>query len=76
VLNFKRERSSTHSAEKPTELLKLLIDQSSLPGEMVFDPFMGSGSTGVAARELNRGFTGVELDKDWYDVAESRIVQL
>jgi len=76
VLNFKRERSSTHSAEKPTELLKLLIDQSSLPGEMVFDPFMGSGSAGVAARELNRGFTGVEMDKDWYDVAESRIVRL
>ena len=73
VLTFTRERSSTHSAEKPTDLLKLLIEQSSVPGEVVLDPFMGSGSTGVAARDMNRGFVGFELDKEWFDVAESRI---
>ena len=73
VLSFKRERSSTHSAEKPTELLRLLIEQSTKPGEIVLDPFLGSGSTGVAAKELDRQFIGFELEQEWYEVARSRL---
>lgn len=73
VISCGRERSSTHSAEKPTELLKKLILQSTLEGEVVLDPFMGSGATGVAAVETKRGFIGFELSEDWYDVAKSRI---
>lgn len=73
VLEFSRERSSTHSAEKPTRLLEMLIEQSSVPGEIIFDPFLGSGSTGVAAKDLDRQFVGFELDHEWYNVAISRI---
>lgn len=73
VLTYKRERSSTHSAEKPTELLELLIEQSTLPGQVVLDPFMGSGSTGVAAKNTGRQFVGFEMDAKWVDVARSRI---
>ena len=42
-------------------------------GDTVLDPFMGVGSTGVACKELGRNFIGVELDKQYFDIAESRI---
>ena len=51
-----------HPTEKPTELLRTLVKLSSLPGEKVLDPFAGSGSTLVAAKELNRVGVGIELD--------------
>ena len=52
-----------HDTEKPVELMKIMIDNSSNEGDIVFDPFMGIGSTGVACLELNRRFIGVELDE-------------
>jgi DNA modification methylase len=73
VIQCKRERSTTHSAEKPTELLEILIEQSSTPGELILDPFVGSGSTAVAAKNTDRNFIGFELDEGWLDVARSRI---
>ena len=63
---------SGHSAQKPVDLLKFLIEQSTQPGEHVLDPFCGSGSTGVAALGLKRRFTGIELESKWADVAEAR----
>jgi DNA modification methylase len=42
-------------------------------GDLVMDPFMGSGSTGIAAARMGRRFVGVELDKQWYDVACQRM---
>ena len=53
--------------------MKILIENSSNIGDTVFDPFMGSGSTGVACKQLNRNFIGIELDKQYFDIAESRI---
>jgi len=73
VIECDRQRDSTHSAEKPVELLSLLIEQSSVPGELVLDPFCGSGSTGVAARSLARQFIGIEQDQHWAEVARARI---
>ena len=55
-----------HPTEKPTELLRTLVKLSSLPGEKVLDPFAGSGSTLVAARELNRVGIGIELDTKYH----------
>lgn len=72
VIPCARERHTTHSAEKPTALLRQLIEQSSLPGELVIDPFMGGGSTKVAAVQTKRAFIGFELEKEWYDVARTR----
>jgi DNA modification methylase len=69
------ERSTSHSAEKPTDLLQLLIEQSTVAGEHVIDPFCGSGSTGVAALRCKRHFTGIELDPEWADVARGRLVR-
>lgn len=73
VLNFKRQNDTDHSAEKPVDLLRLLVEQSSTEGEIVIDPFVGSGSTGVAAHRLNRSFIGVDVSQEWLDVAKSRL---
>ena len=62
-----------HPTEKPVDLMKLYVENSSQVGDTVLDPVMGSGSTGVACKELNRNFIGVELDKQYFDIAESRI---
>lgn len=62
-----------HPNEKPVELSELFIKLHSQEGDTVFDPFMGSGSTGIACIRNNRNFIGVELDKKYYDIAEKRI---
>ncbi|MGO1042177.1 DNA-methyltransferase [Clostridioides difficile] len=63
----------THPTEKPLELLEIFIKQSSDINSIVFDGFMGTGSCGLAAKKLNRKFIGIELDKDYYDIAKNRL---
>lgn len=62
-----------HPTEKPIELMKLYIENSSNENDMVLDPFMGSGSTGIAAKLLNRKFIGIELDDNYFEIAKKRI---
>lgn len=62
-----------HPTEKPVNLMEYYISNSSNEGDIIFDPFMGSGSTGVAAKNLNRDFIGIELDKNYFEIAQSRI---
>ena len=64
-----------HPAEKPVALMEFLIKNSTQPGDVVFDPFMGSGTTGEAAMGLDRRFVGFEQDPQWFDVACRRIEQ-
>lgn len=61
-----------HIAEKPIELMEALIGVT-LPGAMVLDPFMGSGTTGVAAVKLGRKFTGIEIDERSFSIACRRV---
>lgn len=68
-----RLRKPKHPAQKPVKLLSHIINIASNPGDIVFDPFMGVGSTGVAARECGRRFVGCEIDKSYYDAACLRI---
>ena len=65
-----------HPTEKPVELLKVLIENSSNEGDIVMDCFMGSGSTGVACIETNRKFLGIGSDKKYYDIAVRRIQEI
>ncbi len=58
-----RENTS-HPTQKPEKLIAKLILASSRPGDLVLDPFMGSGASAVAARKLGRSFTGIELDEE------------
>lgn len=62
-----------HPTEKPVNLLSYLIKTYTKPGDLVLDNTMGSGSTGVAAKLTNRNFIGIELSKEFYDIAVSRI---
>ncbi|BDR74236.1 site-specific DNA-methyltransferase (plasmid) [Clostridium tetani] len=62
-----------HPTEKPVDLLKLYISNSSDKGDIVLDPFAGSGSTLVACKELNRRYIGYEIDKKYYNIAKERI---
>ena len=62
-----------HDTEKPVDLCKILIENSSNPNEIVFDPFMGVGSCGIAAKQLGRKFIGIELDSNYYEIAKLRI---
>lgn len=62
-----------HPTEKPIELMKLYIENSSNENDMVLDPFMGSGSTGIASKLLNRNFIGIELDDNYFEIAKKRI---
>ena len=62
-----------HPNEKPVELLETLISQCTSGGGIVLDPFMGSGSTGVAAVNTGRSFIGMELDPGYFETAQKRI---
>lgn len=75
VFNVKRVSRSEriHAAEKPVELLKTLIQCSTLPGDFVLDPCCGSGSTLVAAKELKRTGLGIEFDTDYYTTAMANV---
>ena len=62
-----------HPTQKPVSLMQILIKNSSSEGDVVLDMFMGSGTTGVASKILNRKFIGIEIDKEYFDIAENRI---
>lgn len=62
-----------HDTEKPVELMKILIENSTQEGELVLDPFIGVGTVGMACKELNRDYIGIELDEKYYNIAYNRI---
>jgi site-specific DNA-methyltransferase (adenine-specific) len=62
-----------HPTEKPTNLLEFYVKNSSNEGELVLDPFMGSGSTAIACINTNRNYIGFEIDNKYIDVIEKRI---
>ena len=69
----KQNAGNNHPTVKPVELMKYLVKLVTPPGGKVLDPFCGSGSTGMAAVELDYDFTGCELDEDYVNIAETRI---
>lgn len=62
-----------HPTQKPEKLMEFLVKTYTNESETVLDFTMGSGTTGVACKRLNRDFIGVELDKDFFDIAKNRI---
>lgn len=65
--------NKTHPTEKPVELMRFYIENSSNENDIVLDPFMGSGSTGVACVNTGRSFIGIELDEQYFKTAKCRI---
>lgn len=72
ILEFKNERG-LHPTQKPVALLEYLIKTYTQENETVLDFTCGSGSTGVAAKNLNRSFIGIELDEKYFEIAKERI---
>lgn len=72
MLEIKSTRGK-HSTEKPVALIEWLLKYYSKEGDVILDPTMGSGSTGVACKNMNRNFIGIEKDPEIYEVAVNRI---
>lgn len=73
ILKFKRTGNKLHPTQKPVDLMQYLLEKFSDEGATILDPFMGSGSTGVACKNLNRSFIGIEMDETYFKIAEKRI---
>jgi site-specific DNA-methyltransferase (adenine-specific) len=67
------EKTRYHPTQKPVQLLSRIIQDYTNPGDTILDPFMGSGTTGVACVQTGRNFIGIEIDPDYYKIAEKRI---
>ena len=73
VQKFNRDRNKIHPTQKPVALMEYLIRTYTNEGETVLDFTCGSGTTGVACVNTNRSFVGIELDPDYFEIAERRI---
>ena len=73
VWRFKLERECVHPTQKPIALMRHIVKVSSRQGSTVLDPFMGSGTTGVACARLGRKFIGIEIEPKYFDIACKRI---
>lgn len=73
IIEVPNVKDKKHPSEKPIDLMKILINNSSNEGDIVLDPFMGSGTTGIACKQLNRNFIGIEIDDGYFNIAKERI---
>ena len=73
VLEFKKTRNELHPTQKPVDMTEYMIGKFSDEGDVILDPFMGSGTTGIACLNTNRRFIGMELDDDYFKIASGRI---
>ena len=76
VLEFAKPHPSItcHPTQKSVELLEWLVKTYSNEGDIILDSCMGSGTTGIACKNLNRKFIGIELDDNYFEVAKERIL--
>ena len=73
VIHFSNDKEKLHPTQKPVALLEYLIKTYTNENEVVLDFTMGSGSTGVACKNLNRDFIGIELDEKYFNIAKERL---
>jgi len=69
------EHNRIHPAPFPPKLSDRCIKLLSYENDTILDPFMGSGTTGISCKKLNRSFIGIEIDKDYFNTAKTRIEQ-
>lgn len=75
IFRFARTRNELHPTQKPVDLIQYLAAKFSDEGQVILDPFVGSGTTGVACANTNRKFIGIELDEIYFNIAADRIEQ-
>lgn len=73
IIQFKSDSAKLHPTQKPVALMEYLIKTYTNENELVLDFTMGSGTTGVACKNLNRRFIGIEKDKEYFKIAKNRI---
>lgn len=73
ILEFARDKNAVHPTQKPVALCEYLIKTYTNDGDIVLDNCMGSGTTGVACKNLNRNFIGIELNEKYFQMAKERI---
>lgn len=71
----KNKEERVHPTQKPLELMKWCLQNYSKENDLIFDGFLGSGSTILAAKHLKRNFIGIEISKDYCKIAEDRLKQ-
>lgn len=74
VVKFKHEIKPVHPTQKPAALMEYMVRTYTNEGDLVLDNCMGSGTTGVACKNLNRKFIGIEMDGDYFDIACKRVI--
>lgn len=70
-----RRDGNVHPTQKPVELMSYCIDKFTEEGQIILDPFLGSGTTAVAAKQTNRNYIGIELSQKYCDIANERLKQ-
>ena len=73
VFEYKKTRNELHPTQKPVDMIEYMLSKFSNEYDVVLDPFMGSGSTGVACQNTNRNFIGFELDETYFNIAKERL---
>ena len=73
VMEFERDSNINHITPKPVQLIKYLLKIFTKEGDLVIDPFMGSGTTAIACINTNRNYIGFEIDKEYYEKAKERL---
>lgn len=76
TINNRERKFGKHPTQKPVDLIKFFIKTLSNKNDVVLDPFMGSGTSGVACRQLERTFYGVEICEEYYKISEQRILEV
>jgi len=72
-IDFYKDQIPWHPTSKPYQLIKRIVETTTNKGEKVLDPFLGSGTTAVACKQLNRVYTGIEINPEYVELAQKRI---
>lgn len=75
-INIKDKRLYNHPTVKPLDMIRNLVENSSKSDDLILDPFMGSGTTAVACKELGRRFIGFEINKDYWEASQRRLASV
>jgi len=75
IIKESKTGNKLHPTEKPVELIKYLVTKSSNEDDIILDPFLGSGTTAVACKQLKRNYIGIELSQEYVDIANKRLEQ-
>ena len=76
TISTKERKMGKHPTQKPLALIEHFVNILSNRGDVVLDPFMGSGTTGVASAKLNRNFIGIELNEKYFNLSLKRIKEV